>query len=70
MREGPFVVARGLGFEPRLEVPKTPVLPLDDPRTQAAPQRSIIGVSIVLTFLGDTRGKAYQRPLPQVRRAG
>jgi hypothetical protein len=26
-------VARGLGFEPRLEVPKTPVLPLDDPRT-------------------------------------
>ena len=26
-------MARGLGFEPRLEVPKTPVLPLDDPRT-------------------------------------
>ncbi len=26
-------LARGLGFEPRLEVPKTPVLPLDDPRT-------------------------------------
>ena len=27
-----YNLARGLGFEPRLEVPKTPVLPLDDPR--------------------------------------
>ena len=34
LRGRPFIkLARGLGFEPRLEVPKTPVLPLDDPRT-------------------------------------
>ncbi len=26
---------RGRGFEPRLEAPKAPVLPLDDPRIQA-----------------------------------
>ena len=25
-------MARGRGFEPRLEAPKAPVLPLDDPR--------------------------------------
>ncbi len=51
-------MARGRGFEPRLEAPKAPVLPLDDPRN-----RGCTADKFNVSILPDYGAVAYQKIL-------